>query len=459
MKKTAVFKRILCLALALLMLLLCSCNANDSGEQDRPQEPEATDITVKAVRMKTDKKAGDYLSVKDVELVEAARSTLPKDYLTGTPLAFGKALLVDISAGEFLGYSMLEKEKEEDPDPNKTGVSLAKKLGYLVITDYLTPNTGEDLSEQIQEVIDEHPRRTIYFPDGVYTIAEPIKTSSNPNLAVSLHLSSNAVIKASDAWNGRSEYMVQLGAIDETFTIDYAGSNYYLYGGVIDGNNKARALVLEGGRETSVRQVAIRNAVQGLRVVYNEVYASNDCDFESITIEGCGNANTVGLLVEGLDNTFTDIRISNFEIGAQFVQGGNLVHNLITVFSNDNKCEYDSSIGLYDHSGGNWFDGCYSYGFAQAFRVAGHTLSTFINCAAVWDTAEGGHQTAIYSEGNFNSVFTNPKFVFSKDTQNSVLKMTASGGGGIINTPMVDIAVLSDNTYKNFLVGTIVWNH
>lgn len=458
MKKMSVFKRILCLTLALLTLLLCSCNTPLPDTQGEEQSAEATEITVKALRMKKDKKVGEYLSIKDVELVEAQRSTLPADYLTSTQLAFGRPLLVDIASGEFLGNSMLAK-KEEESESGGTGLTLAKKLGFLVITDYLTPNTGEDLSEQIQEVIDDHPRRTIYFPDGVYTIENPIKTSSDPMQAVSLHLSSNAVIKASDSWRGKGEYMIQLGAIDETFTIDYVGSNYYMYGGIIDGNSKARAVVLEGGRETSVRQITIINAVQGLKVTYNEVYASNDCDFESISISGCGHSNTVGLLVEGLDNTFTDIRISNFETGAQFIQPGNLVHNIITVFSDEDKCEYEGSIGIYDQSGGNWFDGCYSYGFEQGFRVFGHTMSTFINCGAIWEAVEGENQIAIFSEGGYNAVFTNPKFLFSEETQNSILKVGAQGGNGIIAYPIADGSLISDNTHKQFVVGNLIWSN
>ena len=456
MKRISVFGRIICLMLVFVMLLLSACSQEEEKQVEEPTEKPV--VTVKAFRVKDDFKAGDFLGVKDIELVDVDKSTIPADYLTKTSTVVGRALLVDIAEGEFLGNSML-KAAEKDTPSGGVSVSLAKKLGFVVATDYLTPNTDKDLSEEIQKLIDTHPRKTIYFPDGVYTIKYPIMTSSNPSKAVSLHLSGNAVIKASDDWRGRSDYMVQLGAIEETFTIDQAGSNYYFYGGVIDGNDKAKALILEGGRETSVRQVAIRNAVQGLYVTYNKVYASNDCDFESISIEGAGTMGSVGLYIDGLDNTFTDIRISNFEIGVKLQQPGNLMHNILPVFEEGGRTSnYVNSIGFYDVSGGNWYDGCYSEDFAIGFHVAGSTLSTFINCAARWTGKFEGSQTAIYAAGRFNSVFTNPRFVFTDGAENSVLKLASTGGGGIIQYPAFDKAKVSDDTYKQHLVGSVVWS-
>ena len=68
-------------------------------------------------------------------------------------------------------------------------------LGYVVVTDHLNANTGEDVSDAIQKLINENPHRTIYFPDGEYIIAKPICTSANPENAVSIMLSDFATIK------------------------------------------------------------------------------------------------------------------------------------------------------------------------------------------------------------------------------------------------------------------------
>ena len=40
------------------------------------------------------------------------------------------------------------------------------EMGYVVVTDSIDVNSGVDVSEEIQKIIDENPNRTIYFPDG-----------------------------------------------------------------------------------------------------------------------------------------------------------------------------------------------------------------------------------------------------------------------------------------------------
>ena len=127
--------------------------------------------------------------------------------------------------------------------------------GYVVVTDYLDINTGYDLSEQIQEIIDNNPNRTIYFPDGEYVIDYPISTSANPVHAVSLELSNFAVIKASQSWKSE-EAMIRLGAAEHYNDINTNGSNYSLIGGIIDGNGTAKGVSIESGRETSVHNVS-----------------------------------------------------------------------------------------------------------------------------------------------------------------------------------------------------------
>ena len=40
-----------------------------------------------------------------------------------------------------------------------------ENFGYVIVTDYVKANTGEDVSDAIQKIINENPHRTIYFPD------------------------------------------------------------------------------------------------------------------------------------------------------------------------------------------------------------------------------------------------------------------------------------------------------
>ena len=64
-----------------------------------------------------------------------------------------------------------------------------RELGYLIVTDYIKADSGKDVSDELQKLILDNPNRTLYFPDGVYLISEPICTPANPIHSVSLVLS------------------------------------------------------------------------------------------------------------------------------------------------------------------------------------------------------------------------------------------------------------------------------
>lgn len=93
---------------------------------------------------------------------------------------------------------------------------LARKTserGYVVVTDYIKAETGKDVSDDIQRIIDTHPNRTIYFPDGVYIISKPILTPADPQKSVALELSNFAIIRAAEDW-ASEEAMIRLGGKD-----------------------------------------------------------------------------------------------------------------------------------------------------------------------------------------------------------------------------------------------------
>ena len=117
---------------------------------------------------------------------------------------------------------------------------------YVVVTDYVQPNTGEDVSDALQALILANPNRTIFFPDGEYLLSKPICTPANPVNAVSLKLSAFAKLKAMDSWTEK-EAVVRMGAAEPYNTIYIPGSNYYFEGGIIDGNGKANGLFGSAG--------------------------------------------------------------------------------------------------------------------------------------------------------------------------------------------------------------------
>ena len=83
-------------------------------------------------------------------------------------------------------------------------------MEYLVVTDFIDNTNGRDVADDLQQLIDKNPNRTLFFPDGDYYLSKPIVTPADPKLSVSLKLSNYARIAAADNWNGDGA-LVRLG--------------------------------------------------------------------------------------------------------------------------------------------------------------------------------------------------------------------------------------------------------
>lgn len=307
----------------------------------------------------------------------------------------------------------------------------ANALGYIIITDYISNDGTADVADAIQAVIDANPNRTIYFPDGIYIIGKPICTPADPTKSVDLQLSNYAVIRAAESWSA-DEAMIRLGGKDAKNDTHTAGSNYSLTGGIIDGSGKADAVSIDSGRETAIRNVSIKHARVGIRIKYGANSGSSDADLSDINIIGTGGTDSVGIYIEGYDNTVTNVRIGNVFTGVYLKSSSNSLRNVHPLYYSD-YTDYENSCGFLDEGGNNIYDFCYSDQFCTGFRTMGNVSSIFDNCFCFWYSASGGREIAFKSDGRFNSVVTNLRTGFRDDTENSVLVAGKAGGDGVFD--------------------------
>ena len=309
-------------------------------------------------------------------------------------------------------------------------VSAAELPGTVCVTDYVAADTGEDVADALQAVIDANPNRTICFPDGEYLVSHSLCTPADPAKSVDLQLANYAVIKATEDFEGGA--VIRLGGKDPYNTTAQAGSNYGLYGGVIDGNNVADGVSIDSGRETKVQNTAIKHTVVGLRIGFGANSGSSDADISSVNIVGTGGTDSIGVLVEGYDNTFTNMRIANVFIGVDLRSAGNSLRNLHPLYTSDNT-DYENSCGFRDLCGNNWMNFCYSDQFGSGFRFGDNVRDILTDCFAFWYSDRGGPQTLIRCDGRFGSLVKNPKVGFkTKTNRNTVLSVAESGGRGLI---------------------------
>ena len=307
----------------------------------------------------------------------------------------------------------------------------AKQKGYVIVTDYVKANGKKDVSDILQKIIDDNPNRTIYFPDGVYLISKPLCTPADPSKSVSLELSNYAIIRAMEGWT-HDEAMVRLGGKDPYNDIRIPGSNYYLSGGIIDGSGVAKGVSIDSGRETVIRNVSIKGVLMGIYVKHGANYGSSDSDISAVNIVGAINENCVGVLVEGHDNTFTNMRIAGCHIGFIIRSGANSLRNIHPLYYGQDK-NYETSIGFLDERFDNYYDFCYSDEFATAFQITGGR-SLYSNCFAYWYSKRGEKHTAFRTTGTFSADVINLNVGFGDHNatkENRILEVAQFGGHGV----------------------------
>lgn len=335
------------------------------------------------------------------------------------------------------------------------GASADSDRGYIVVTDTVAANTGEDVSDAVQSIIDSNPNRTIYFPDGEYVFSKPIYTPADPRLSVSLELSDFAVLKAGEGWT-KGEAVVQLGGKNPANDTHTVGSNYSFEGGVIDGSGVANGISINGGRETAVRNVSIKHTVVGIFVMYGANSGSSDSDIYGVNIIGTGGTDSVGIVLEGFDNTVTNVRIGCVFTGVHVKSGGNILRNVHPLYYSD-YTDFENSCGFLIDEGNNWFDYCYSDQFAIGFRTTNYGSSTFNNCFCYWYSPSGGVQTGFRADKYFNSDITSLTLGFKDETYNTVLSVGEIGGTGTISNLSVDADNVDEHSYLAYMEDMTVF--
>ena len=483
---------LLCAAMLLSVVMLSACDKNTNDDGDNDDRSTESGTTVQAVRLKNSLEKGEIISAKDIEVVDEKESNLPEGYIAKRVAVIGKKMLETAEKGAYLAASMIEGGVSEDKENNEidyealrnelkaellaeleheiaTGGIDASSLGYVLITDYAMPNTGEDVSDAIQKAIDENPHRTIYFPDGEYILGKPIATSAHPDRAVSLNLSNFAVLKAADNWR-EQEAMVRLGGAESANNIHLAGSNYYFSGGVVDGNGRAKGIAIESGRETLITRTSIKNTQVGIHIKHGANSGSSDADIVTVNIVGNAKPDSIGVLLEGHDNTLTNMRIAAVQTGVLIRSGTNSLSNIHPLFiyapelhdrnpdmyGEVDLIDYSKSIGFDDVSNGtNWYDFCYSDQMATGFRFRSGS-AVFQNCFVMWYNTNGSHEIGFDCTGRFNSSILNCQVWLKSGVETCIFLRVANKGFGVVENPIFNDNLNTDKSYLDYLDGKLV---
>ncbi|MBO7393527.1 MAG: hypothetical protein J6U98_04935 [Abditibacteriota bacterium] len=354
-----------------------------------------------------------------------------------------------------------------------SGCAKSKNKDMITVTDYLKADGKTDVADTIQKIIDANPNRTIYFPDGTYLISKPICTPAEPSKSVSLKLADYAVIKASENWDS-DEAMIRLGGKDPFNNITTNGSNYSLTGGIIDGNlpnestKSVTGVSIDSGRETAVRNVSIKHVKVGIHIKYGANNGSSDADISHVNIVGTAAEDSVGVIIEGFDNTLTDMRIGHVYTGVHIKSSGNSLKNIHPLFVGPDTKYNEKSCGFLIDMPDNWLIYCYSDQFAVGFRFTSSLASscTMESCFTFWySNLDFMEHVAVQAMEKFNTVVSGMTMGFVGDhtvlkTKNTLLKVGEKGGCGVmqrVRAPEEALNNPAEEKYKEYITDKLLF--
>ena len=444
MKK--IFIRVIAIALIAFMLLFTVSCADEEEALDNTdfEEPKTLEVPI----FTEDIEFGKKITSSHVTTVTISSQAVAPTMVTDIDDVVGKYASVALYKGDFAYSGKLAKRKPVvSLDVSEVENTRNK---YIDVSQFIKPNSGLDVYAALQKLIDENVHKTIYFPDGEYIISQPLKTSSAGSTSTSFYLSDNAVIKASSNWKSANDALIKLGSLDAANDITVQGSNYYFIGGILDGDGKARGISLDSGRESLVSKVKIINTTVGIYIPEGVNNKSSDMDIEDIDIIGCGG-DSKGIVSIGLDNNFTDIRISNVKVGVEN-SGGSFFRGISVRFDSDSSknLSYEGTVA-FSTSEISWFYSCSSENMQTGFSVNNGAAPIIKDFSIRW-TAAKGSQIAFSARTSFNALCSNGIIdFFDESTENYILKAPGNKNGTLLDV-IADVELCDGEDHKEIFI-------
>ena len=457
--RLSAFFRIVCLMLTLVMLLgavpVLAAEEAEADEQGEAEVPATVTIVVAA----KDIPQGAYITDDYVKTVEIPNYNVPNNVIADPMEVITKYASEPIYEGEYLHSGLVSARKVNKVNNDlKLTDNFDCNEDYLVVTDFIMPNTGKDVSALVQELIDQNPQRTLYFPDGDYVFASPVLTPASAKKSVSIHLSDGAVIRASKSWQGANglNALFCLGARQHENNIVSVGSYYSLMGGTLDGNSKANGISIDSGRESLIKDVCIINAKKGIVVEDGANSGSSDIDFEDITIIGDYSMGGIGVHVIGYDNTFTNMRIYNCETG-MLIESCSLLKNIQIKITDPEKVKvYAATTGIRETKSHNHYSQCIVENYATAYWLNWNPI--FFDNAAIWNHEACASQQVVLRLNSNHVVMGGISAEFYGESDNQIFfKTQFNATVGIIEGCSFDTSLEdSDGDYERFLITPVI---
>lgn len=323
-----------------------------------------------------------------------------------------------------------------DNDFAGSDLEMEELSGKIVVAD-IDGSGKDDVSDQLQSLIDSNPEAIVYLPDGKYMLGKPLLIKGRDKSAA-LRLANFAVILPVNNFQG--EYLIDIDSGKDT-------KGAWFEGGTVDGQSISRGINIKGGKKNIVANTTVLNTNLSLFVSEN----SSDNIITSVNTTGVYSVQSIGIDVYGSGNSLSNLRLNNIHEGVRIYSSGNILTNVHPLHYNQEQ-GYASSCGFIDAKGGNTYDFCYSDQFATGFRIS-KGKSYLNNCNVFWFAARGNKRVAVKSDSKFDSEIKTMSINFAHPIEISkVLEAPDEKGGGcFLRLWIKNPQNLTDNSHEQYM--------
>lgn len=314
--------------------------------------------------------------------------------------------------------------------------SMEELTGKVTVAD-IDVSGKNDVSDQLQTLINSNPGAVIYLPDGKYILGKPLEINGRDKNAA-LRLANFAVISPTNNFQG--EYLIDIDSSNDA-------KGAWFEGGTVDGRGISRGINIRGGKKNTVANTTVLNTNLSLFVGED----SSDNIITSVNTTGVYTVQSVGIAVYGSGNRLSNLRLNNIHEGVKIYSSGNVLTNVHPLHYNQEE-GYATSCGFIDATGGNHYDFCYSDQFATGFRIS-KGKSFLNNCNVFWFAARGNKRVAVRSDCRFDSEIKTMSINFGHALEVSkVLEAPEEKGGGcFLRLWIKNPQNLTDSTHEQYM--------
>lgn len=213
---------------------------------------------------------------------------------------------------------------------NETNAQLAHRPNVIDVTNNGIKNDNVPIGEELNSLITQSYGKTLYFPDGVYNLTEPMVTPFEYEKNVHIIFSPSAVIRTD--LNLSALLRVGFGELNSNFDQSQRRLNY-ISGGKFDCSNAETGIEVNGLKQlVSLKDMSLFKGKKNHIKIYvsaNTGTGSSDTKIQNVTIQGLSsNEDSYGIYI---DSSCSDCKLDNVFI-------------------------YGCKVGIYTNSAGHYMN-------------------------------------------------------------------------------------------------------